>query len=414
MDAADAKSPHYASLDGLRGLAILLVVLPHAQLTGTLPGPDIIQRLVHDSGHGVELFFVLSGFGLASPLLRRAAVDARISIDIVRYAFNRAFRIVPLFYLALFLCMALNQLYIDKWSTLPATLAMPHNPFQLVGQFLFLDRDIDPVNSNFWSIPVQLRWYLAFPLLLSLYLSSRRAFMLVFVALVIAYNATRLHQMDIGTLPLFMLGIFAADLTIRQHPFRRWWPAIILFGLALGHLGDRWASFPDQHGNEVLWTMQPTTLGWQIAAFGLVIAATSNMHVASVLRLRLLQWLGVASFSIYLIHEPVVEISARLFGRNSGLLCAAAGIAAGGLLWFCAERRLTGADVRRALFAKFQPFLAESFAFLGIPPTVRIFEVPQTVSELAATTLTSPPGSNVRVLSMNANVVGENAHAHAE
>jgi peptidoglycan/LPS O-acetylase OafA/YrhL len=370
---------HVRALDGLRGIAVLLVVLPHVQLTGSLPGPAIIQKMVHESAHGVEIFFVLSGLGLALPLLRSIHTIGSARLDVATYAFNRVFRIIPLYYIALVIVAALNVYYLRHWQPLPPTLALPHTPVQALGQLVFLDRNIDPIDSNFWSIPIQLRWYLAFPLLLLLYVRSSRAFFAVLVATVLAYNATRLHAMDIGTLPLFMLGIVAADVFVRQHPLQKWGFAIAAAGVFLGHIGDRWASMPDPHGVEIVWAMQPTTLGWQIATFGLVLAAGSNSAFRFILGSRVLVWLGAASFSIYLMHEPVIEIGARILGANSGLVTAGLGLIAGGALWFCVERHIAAPALRRRLRARTLPLVNAGLAFIGLPLMVSMSEKPREV-----------------------------------
>jgi peptidoglycan/LPS O-acetylase OafA/YrhL len=361
---------HLRALDGLRGIAVLLVVLPHVQLTGTLPGPSIVQRITHDLGHGVEIFFVLSGFGLALPLLQSLRRDGSANLDIAVYAFNRAFRIIPLYYVAIVLTILLNLLYSLLWGTLPPELALAHTPVQMLAQLFFFDRNVVPVDASFWSIPVQLRWYLVFPLFLQLYVRSPRAFAVVLVALVAAYNFTILHVMDVATLPLFLLGIVAADQFVRGHPLQRYGPVIAIAGLALGHIGDRWATAPDQFGGQIVWAMQPTSIGWQLAAFGLVLAAASGSRLRSFLSAPPLVWLGIASFSIYLIHEPVVEIGARAFGPKGGLIDAALGLVAGGLVWVCIERRITASAVRQAIRAQVGPHIKAALRVLDLPAEV--------------------------------------------
>ena len=370
--ATSGFSQHLQAIDGLRGMAILLVVLPHVQLTDTLPGPEIVQKTVFSLGHGVELFFVLSGFGLALPLLRSINETSSGQIDLATYAFNRVFRIVPLYYVALVLVLAFNVLYRVSWHTLPPTLSLPHSPWQLFGQIFFFDRNIDMINSSFWSIPIQLRWYVMFPFLLMLFVRSRRAFFALLLALVVAYNATRFHQIDVGTLPLFMLGIVAADIFVRQHPVQRWGIGIMVLGIVLGHIGDRWASAPDQYGVEVAWTMQPTTLGWQIAAFGLVLAATANEAFRTFFASRPMVYLGLTSFSIYLIHEPVVEIGSRIFRPHGGLIVAGLAIGAGGILWALVERRISSRALRQRLRVRALPYVRSALAFCGAPASIAL------------------------------------------
>jgi peptidoglycan/LPS O-acetylase OafA/YrhL len=335
--SATASASRLATLDGIRAVAILLVVVPHIQLTDTLPGPVLVQRLAHDFGHGVEIFFVLSGFCLALPLLTELRNSGAATLHLSTFFFNRAFRIVPLYYAAIVLCSLLALFYYTHWHKLPPTIAVPQSPWDFAKHFLLLDRGVTLVNSSFWSIPVQLRWYVLFPVLIALYVRSRRVFVLIVAALVFAYNATRIDVVDVGTLPLFMFGIMAADLMVNRHPLRHLGYPLIAIGLVLGHLTDRHLS----------WTMLPTTFGWQIAAFGFVLAATNDDRLAKLLSWKPLVALGAISFSVYLLHEPLVEIVAAAAKGQSGLLGLGVTIAIAAGFWLVAERHFGRSPARR-------------------------------------------------------------------
>src|SRR5665213_654935 len=89
-------------LDGLRGMAILMVVIFHyLEEQGLVTGKGataILQRIVQMGWSGVDLFFVLSGFLIGGILM-----DARESPSYFRtfYA-RRFFRIIPIYYLWIF------------------------------------------------------------------------------------------------------------------------------------------------------------------------------------------------------------------------------------------------------------------------------------------------------------------------
>lgn len=99
---------HVPVLDGVRGLAILLVLVVHfggsaadrALATGNLI-ERVYARVVDTSGCGVDLFFVLSGF-----LITRILLDARGADHPLRaFYIRRVLRIFPLYYLALFIVL---------------------------------------------------------------------------------------------------------------------------------------------------------------------------------------------------------------------------------------------------------------------------------------------------------------------
>jgi peptidoglycan/LPS O-acetylase OafA/YrhL len=115
--------PHLASLDGLRGLACLMVVCHHCWLqAGAYPVPLAVGHVSLDMGQwlfaqfnvGVDLFFALSGFCLAAPLIRTGPS----SWNWGRYLFRRCKRILPPFWIA---CAVLAALHftIQKWNIRP-------------------------------------------------------------------------------------------------------------------------------------------------------------------------------------------------------------------------------------------------------------------------------------------------------
>src|SRR5262245_1871381 len=102
-----SKHAHVQSLDGLRGIAILLVMLFHFSDNGSdlAPSSVLVDRIFHRlSGAGwigVDLFFVLSGF-----LITGILFDAKGTPSYFRnFYVRRALRIFPLYYVALVLLL---------------------------------------------------------------------------------------------------------------------------------------------------------------------------------------------------------------------------------------------------------------------------------------------------------------------
>ena len=81
----------------------------------------------------------------------------------------------------------------------------------VIKQLVFLDSGTRFVNPSYWTLSVEARWLLFFPLALVLWIRSRRAFGIV-AALAMLSTFTRAGSLDMFFLPAFLLGIIAADL----------------------------------------------------------------------------------------------------------------------------------------------------------------------------------------------------------
>jgi peptidoglycan/LPS O-acetylase OafA/YrhL len=369
-------SAHIKPLDGLRGVAILLVVVPHLAFAGMLPGPDWVQHALATVAHGVDIFFVLSGFGLAYPLIAERLAGRSGRLDLLTYAFNRLYRLLPPFYLAVAAGLA-AAIVVKSAGHFPTgdMLIVPHSIYEALAPLLLFDRANLPVNPNLWTIAVQFRWYALFPILLLIWMKAPRAFALLLCGAWVGYLMTRDRSIDLGTLPLFMLGIVAAELIARGHRAIGYVVAALPLAILAAVAWDPYALVPDPWSIDSHFLGQPTSMPWQLAAFALVLAAATVPPVRALLSWPPLTALGTASFSIYLMHEPVIALVLAMFGPHSGLLAAAALFAAGFGFWWCVERPLTHGASRRKLRERARPVMARTFAFLGLPQVLRLSEL---------------------------------------
>ncbi len=156
-----------AGLDGLRGIAVLLVVLDHAHVDRRL------GRIFSIGGAaGVTTFFVLSGFLITSLLLREH--DLRGRVDLPAFWGRRALRLLP----GLWLWLAVVTLVFwgAGWTQLGFFLDELVKPvFFYYSDFAALGRGLGPV-AHTWSLSVEEQFYLLWPLLLiaMLWFADRR------------------------------------------------------------------------------------------------------------------------------------------------------------------------------------------------------------------------------------------------
>lgn len=317
--AATAHPHRLDRVDVLRGIAIVLVVLHHFYLTFLPLGvkPVLVSGLgrwnewfflPHELGYlGVQLFFVLSGFCIHNSYLgwRRKTAVRTIRGFLLNYFNRRFWRIYPPYLLAL-----LVTFYITYQPVFDAR-AFRHLALHLTLTNTLFEGFFYNINHAFWSIAVEWQLYLIYPLLL--WLSHRLgAWKAVLIATAIAAFwhvgvPAMTERALFRHLPFlwwfeWCLGFLVADLRARgQIAFPR--PAvlaaILLPAAALSlKLGAHWI---------LTWMLPP--LG-----FAALLQAVCGNHRPLSLAERWLCVIGVSSYSLYLLHNPVLWFARYLLG----------------------------------------------------------------------------------------------------
>ncbi|GAC1578288.1 MAG: hypothetical protein NVS3B7_11890 [Candidatus Elarobacter sp.] len=372
--ASESRIDH---IDGLRALAVLGVIVHHVVAHSGQPN-GLGYHIAREGARGVDLFFVLSGFCLAYPTLAKLRDGDPATFDVVRFGARRLVRIVPPYYIA-------TALMVLAFIVLPGILRpgrpSPWTMWDVVQALLFLDGNVKLLNGAFWTLMVEFRWYFAFPFLLVLWIRSPRGFFALGGIAAILYTFTRARGLDLGTLPVFMLGIVAADL--RLLPFgtnrwadgaRRWAVPLATLCAAAGIAAEPFAMIPGgAYAADVRFPYQPTILGWQLAMFFVVVAGGELAVFRSVLSHRALVATGVASYGIYLVHQPVIGVVEDLVRGPAGpwaaaLLAPLAGFA----FWALAERPFTTGSYRAPLVRRTAAMLEPVFRRLELPQSLAL------------------------------------------
>ncbi|HLH43455.1 MAG TPA: acyltransferase [Bryobacteraceae bacterium] len=178
------------ALDGLRGFAILIVVLYHCRTLGH--PPRAIASLFEIGWTGVDLFFVLSGFLITGILLDSRSAPNYFSSFYAR----RVLRIFPLYYFAVSLVLIAGSLRL-----LPSRgrAASPAWCFLFAQNWIFVDV---PFLGHFWSLAVEEQFYLLWPLVV--YLFPKRRILPIAVAGSAAAVPLRLALMLAGVNPNYI------------------------------------------------------------------------------------------------------------------------------------------------------------------------------------------------------------------
>src|SRR6516225_5035441 len=144
-------------LDGLRGLAILMVLAFHL---GYLPGGSL----------GVDVFFVLSGFLITTLLVEEW--NRRGSISLKTFYLRRALRLLPAFLTLLLLC-TLAGLFLSSAQERPARRQEVIVAGCYIANLPNLHHTPMPILGHTWSLSVEEQFYLLWPLLLVLMLGLK-------------------------------------------------------------------------------------------------------------------------------------------------------------------------------------------------------------------------------------------------
>jgi peptidoglycan/LPS O-acetylase OafA/YrhL len=314
-------------IDGLRAVAVLAVVLAHSLWKG--------------GAHGVDLFFVLSGFCLSYPTLRRLHETGSADFDLIGYGAKRIVRIVPAYWAAIAALVVVYFVasYFRMKMPWPEMLPYGFSWLEVLKQAFFVDTHTSFLNGSFWSICVEFRWYFIFPVVLWLWVKHPMWFAAVALTVLpigLIFDAkTGLSLIDPLVLPAFMLGIVAAHIQLRGV---RWIQRLSLFAaVALLAVSLIW---PQPRIGSVV---------CELCAFAFVVAAGYYSLLSRALSVRVMVVIGLASYSSYLIHQPVIAITSRL-----GLWVYASILAAIILsfaFWWIAERPFVSGKPRKALLA---------------------------------------------------------------
>jgi len=153
---APADGRRVVHLDGLRGVAIALVLAAHLmQKVRPFPGKSYVASL---GGLGVYVFFALSGYLITGLLVREHQRAGRVSLR--NFYVRRCLRIMPAFYLMIMVTLALAMLLptvvVTERQALEASLFVANNTSAPMGWWL----------AHTWSLGVEEKFYLLWPLAL--------------------------------------------------------------------------------------------------------------------------------------------------------------------------------------------------------------------------------------------------------
>jgi peptidoglycan/LPS O-acetylase OafA/YrhL len=312
---------HIPALDGLRGMAILLVIPHNADIfSNSAAWLWPVALLAHAGWIGVQLFFVLSGF-----LITRNLLDSRDRPHYFRaFYVRRALRIFPLYFLTLLAGLVLLPLFV---TYTPEALASHQHQVWL---WTFTSNWSQPFGidvsgfSHFWSLAVEEQFYLVWPFVVLL--AAGRRLLWICVALVLVALLSRAFMQVSGAKPemIYMftfcrmdaLAMGAAMAVVSQStPAMQWINGhsravlAIAFGVLLGvALYTHSYSVFDPHTLVTGQTLLAAAFALLVVSVGSISRGTFGQLLRRLLEMSWLRRVGRYSFAMYVFHLPLIVV----------------------------------------------------------------------------------------------------------
>lgn len=319
--------PHWAAVDGLRGIAILLVFAFHLPI-----------RLFPTGAYGVVLFFVISGFLITTVLLHE--MDRTHTIDLRRFYIRRAKRLLPALGLLIVGYLALQITILDEphrwWDRTWPALAYVANFAAIAGAEL-------AHMAHTWSLAIEEHFYLMWPILIAVLPARWRwpasyslAAALVLLRMGLLVSGADNPRVYFGTDSNAFAPLLGCVLAIGLHEGRiaksgRNVASLAVFGLLMAaslplHFDDR----------RLLWGTIGVGLLSTLAIWGAVSAPPEWLSN------RVLRWFGRISYGLYLWHYILISVFWEKLGRSSLAAMVAAPVLMAWLSWRYVEAPILG------------------------------------------------------------------------
>lgn len=334
MRAADGY--FLPGLDGLRGIAILLVMFFHlAQMKPASSIDSIFYKLTSYGWSGVDLFFVLSGF-----LITGILIDAKGAENYFRnFYVRRALRIFPLYY-GFFAALLFLSPLVGGQKTTKGVQTLYENQWwiwtHMVNWLVALTGEFQPLSvGGWWSLSIEEQFYLAWAIVIAL--TPQRKLLRLCLALIVASIVIRfamvwfgasweaIYTVTFARMDGIALGA-AIAVTARSEAglgnVKRWSliaAAIALTGFVVMEslLGTAY-----EPGRTFSIAIQITLFVWLWGALVVgTLVASPGSFLQRLTHLKILRIFGKFSFALYLFHMVMNDIFLRIgFDPNTGFV----------------------------------------------------------------------------------------------
>ena len=314
-----------SEIDGLRFIAIGTVVLFHLVVNLAIkspssfaipPGGNLLTAIALHGFHGVELFFIISGFILAYPFAS-FHLKQKEPVRLSAYFLRRLTRLEPPY----IICMVALFVLLVMFGRNDAGPLFPH----LVASLFYLHNitygSENIINNVAWSLEIEVQFYILVPVLSWVFAVKntgyRRALIVVLALVVIVFRLifipeeSRLHLTILAYLQFFLAGFLLSDVFIvdwKEQPGKSIrWDFVSLLGwiglFMLWNLPNETKALPWMSNQPVL----PTLL-FPLIAFFLYISTFRGRYTNRVLTNPWITTIGGMCYTIYLFHNKLLGV----------------------------------------------------------------------------------------------------------
>lgn len=299
------KQAHFPSLDGLRAVSIIIVIIFHIFIAlGHVSATFASPLNFNFADLGVQIFFVISGFLITTLLLKEKV--SKGDINLKHFYIRRAFRILPVAFLYLFFVLVLN-----------VVMKLHLNMLFILASFLFLRNFVanvtgpDNLTTHYWSLAVEEQFYLIFPVILKKSLRLYLCFLLAILAFsflidltdgsfllkltggyyrIIRIMITQFQGIAIGS--FFSIAIFKNRITFGESNVTYKTAALILSVVLLTFYSGQYGDIANILKCACIATILSINLKQRVNPF------------FKFLNNKVMKLIGILSFSIYIWQQP--------------------------------------------------------------------------------------------------------------
>ena len=315
------KVPYEPGIDGLRAIAVTSVLLYHSDVPW-VPGGFF----------GVEVFFVISGYLITALLLAEWRNGHRIALG--SFYLRRARRLLPALFLMLGVVGLYSVLFLpDEVHTLRGdtfgAVTYVQNWWQIfAGRSYFAEAGRPPLLKHLWSLAVEEQFYLLWPIICAVLfrffgdrpgrlfgvIAGGALFSTLLMWLMFPGDALNASRVYYGTDTRASGLLLGAALAVAWPPWRLT-PKVTLAGRAVLNISGAvglaivgWYLFGVS--DSAAWVYSG---GFLILGFGTLLVIATTVHPGADIRRLLgfkpLVWIGLRSYSLYIWHWPIYQIT---------------------------------------------------------------------------------------------------------